>query len=86
MTTIKEITIPDDDDEWTTDDLLQEMIINLFRKAKSPVILITTRLCYYGAVGNRTPDLLHAEQALSQLSYNPSQVHHHYSGINLFSQ
>ena len=42
--------------------------LNLIHKKNRP----SGRLFYGGAEGNRTPDLLNAIQALSQLSYNPT--------------
>ncbi len=38
------------------------------------------RATFYGAEEDRTPDLLNAIQALSQLSYGPFELHHHQCG------
>ena len=43
-------------------------------------------LLFGGAKEDRTPDLLHAMQALSQLSYGPSAKKRHYTGFIIFVQ
>ena len=42
-------------------------------KTKSLANHVFTRLCFGGDKGIRTPDLLHAKQPLSQLSYTPDE-------------
>ena len=54
-------------------DFERQLSLNDARKRKKPDI-IGRFLCLGGADGDRTHDLLHAMEALSQLSYSPKRT------------